>query len=219
MPIPKQIFQTFKTKKLSWITRYHVARLKRMNPEYEYHFYDDEMIIDFFKEEFPPEYLKAYQRITIGAAKADFFRYAVLYKKGGIYLDLDAKLIKPFRKFIFDDDEAVLSHEINDRYFVQWALMFAPGHPFLKKTLEMALDNIQQRRYPRDGHASTGPTVFSNAIRACLQENENIPYRLYGVYYNKDIREKYMLAKLALYRNKKNHWKKLQLQQDVISAE
>jgi mannosyltransferase OCH1-like enzyme len=82
MAIPKQIFQTFKTDKLPWLTRFHIKRMLKKNPEYQYHFYDDKRITEFFKDEFPPEYLKAYNRLTIGAAKADFFRYAILYKKG-----------------------------------------------------------------------------------------------------------------------------------------
>ena len=81
MAIPKQIFQTFKTAQLPWITKFHIKKMLKKNPEYEYHFYDDERVQKFFKEEFPPEYSKAYNRLTIGAAKADFFRYAILYKK------------------------------------------------------------------------------------------------------------------------------------------
>lgn len=217
MPIPKQIFQTFKSKKLSWITKYQVGRLKRMNPEYAYHFYDDEMILDFLKNEFPPKYLQAYNRLTIGAGKADFFRYAILYKKGGIYLDLDAKVIKPFREFVFDDDEAIISNEIDKNLFVQWALFFTPNHPFLEKTLKNVIVNIEERRYPNNSHATTGPPPFSNAIDDCLKENPAISYRLMGMYYNGTMKEKYKFAKIALYRNKRNHWRKLQLQREVIS--
>ena len=41
MSIPKNIFQTFKTKKLPLITRWHIWNMKRMNPEYQYFLYDD----------------------------------------------------------------------------------------------------------------------------------------------------------------------------------
>lgn len=217
MSIPKQIFQTFKNTNLSWITQYHIARLKRMNPEYAYHFYDDQMILGFLKNEFPPEYVQAYNRLMIGAGKADFFRYAILYKKGGVYLDLDAKVIKPFRDFVLDSDEAIISNEIDNSLFVQWALFFTPGHPFLEKTLKNVIINIQERTYPNNIHATTGPPPFSNAIRECLKNSPSASYRVMGMYYNGVIKEKYKLAKLAIYKNKKNHWKKLQLRQEVIS--
>lgn len=217
MPIPKQIFQTFRNKKLSWLTMYHIARLKRLNPEYAYYFYDDEMILEFLENEFPPEYLQAYNRLTIGAGKADFFRYAILYKKGGVYLDLDVKVIKPFRRFVLDDDQAIISNEIDKTLFVQWAMFFAPGHPFLKRTLENLIINIQERRYPHNIHATTGPVPFSDAIRECLKNNPNTPHRLMGMYYKGFMKEKYKLAKIVIYKNKKKHWKKLQLRQEVVS--
>ncbi|HET8572693.1 MAG TPA: glycosyltransferase [Edaphocola sp.] len=217
MPIPKQIFQTFRSRQLPWITMYHIARLKRLNPEYAYHFYDDEMILEFLENEFPSEYLRAYNRLTIGAGKADFFRYAVLYKKGGVYLDLDVKVVKPFREFVLDSDQAIISNEIDKRLFVQWAMFFVPGHPFLEKTLENIIINIQERRYPNNIHATTGPVPFSDAIRGCLGSEPHTPYRLMGVYYNGVMKEKYKLAKIAIYKHKKNHWKKLQLRQEVVS--
>jgi len=83
MAIPKQIFQTFKTDKLPWLTKFHIKRMLKKNPEYEYHFYDDNRIQTFFKDEFPPEYLKAYNRLTIGAAKADFFQICHSLQKRG----------------------------------------------------------------------------------------------------------------------------------------
>ncbi|MEO6149555.1 MAG: glycosyltransferase, partial [Mucilaginibacter sp.] len=111
MAIPKYIFQTFKTKKLPLITRWHIWNMKRQNPEYEYFLYDDEDIQEFFKKEFPEAYLKAYNQLTIGAAKADFFRYAILYKKGGVYLDIDSGMSKPLKYLIQPDDVALISKE------------------------------------------------------------------------------------------------------------
>ncbi|MGY0039768.1 glycosyltransferase family 32 protein [Pedobacter sp. NJ-S-72] len=89
MSIPKIIHQTFKTSKLPVITRWHIARFRKKNPEYSYEFYDDLRIEAFLLKEFDEDMLSLYKRINIGAAKADFFRYAVLYKKGGVYLDID----------------------------------------------------------------------------------------------------------------------------------
>ena len=168
MAIPKQIFQIFKSEKLPWLTRMHIKRMLRRNREYTYHFYDDERIEKFLLEEFPREYYVAYKSLTVGAAKADFFRYAILYKKGGIYLDIDCKLISRFRDFVKDSDEAIISIENNGDLYTQWALIFDVGHPFLKRTLELCLINIFEHRYPHDVHQTTGPTVFTHAIKEVL---------------------------------------------------
>lgn len=216
MAIPKQIFQTFKTDKLSFWVRWHVRKIKRKNPEYAYHFYDDAMIEAFIRDEFPPEYIHAYQRLTIGAAKADFFRYAVLYKKGGIYIDIDSGVKTPFRNFIHEHDHGIISLEKDKICFVQWALIFEAGHPFLKKTLEMMLDHIENHRYPNDVHATTGPSVFTKAISACLAENPEIPYREMGVDYEGCLKFKYSFNGFFLYKNKAEHWKQQQKNQAII---
>lgn len=137
MAIPKQIFQTFKTKKLPLLTRLHIWNMKRKNPEYLYFFYDDDDIEQFLSEEFPPQYINCYHRLTIGAAKADFFRYAILYKKGGIYLDVDSAITKPLRKLIQEKDEAIISVERHENLYVQWALIFSKNHPFFKKNIRI----------------------------------------------------------------------------------
>lgn len=216
MAIPKQIFQTFKTNHLPWLTRFHIKRMLKKNPEYEYHFYDDKKIQEFLEKEFPNEYLEAYNRLTIGAAKADFFRYAVLYKRGGIYLDIDSGLSKPLRDFIKEDDVALVTDEIPPTYFVQWGLAYASGHPFLKRTLEKVLENIEKNPFPHNVHKTTGPTVYTDAVKECLKENPEIPYRFMKPHYDNGMQFKYKLGKFFLYKDKSEHWKKKQLTQNII---
>jgi len=217
MAVPKQIFQTFKSKKLPWITKLHIWNMKRKNPEYCYFFYDDNDIQKFITNEFPPEYIESYNKLTIGAAKADFFRYAILYKKGGIYLDIDSAITKPLKELINDEDEAVISAERHANLYVQWGLIFNKNHPFLRKTLELMIDNIQTHRYPNNIHATTGPTVFSKAIKQSLKENPNIPYRLFdGIEFRGYLKFKYKLGKFFLYEKRAEHWKQKQKTQDII---
>ncbi|MDH6254236.1 mannosyltransferase OCH1-like enzyme [Chryseobacterium sp. H1D6B] len=217
MPIPKQIFQTFKSKKLPWLTQLHIWNMKRKNREYSYHFYDDHDIEKFITDEFPPEYIENYNKLTIGAAKADFFRYAVLYKKGGIYLDIDSAVTKPLKYLINEEDEAVISIERHAGLYVQWALIFNKNHPFLKKTLELMIDNIKTHRYPHNIHATTGPTVFSNAIDTSLKENPAIAYTLFdGIEFRGYLKFKYKLGKFFLYEKRAEHWKQKQITQDII---
>ncbi len=218
MAIPKNIFQTFRTAELPWITRFYIRRMRKKNPEWNYEFYDDDRILEFFREEFPEEYLRAYQLLTIGAAKADFFRYAVLYRKGGLYLDIDSYARSAFDTFLRSDDVAVISHENNPGLFCQWALIFDKEHPFLKRTLEKIMDNIIHHRYPHDVHSTTGPGVYSEAIREVLAENPQTPYRILGTDFEGHLRFKYKLGSLFLYRSKADHWKKQQLTKDIVRS-
>lgn len=215
MSIPKIIYQTFRTADLPFVTRWHIARLKKKNPDYQYEFYDDQRIENFIASIYSDEVLSLYQKIDIGAAKADFFRYAILYKRGGIYLDIDSLAVTPFKNFIKETDEALIAMESHPGICVQWAMVFAAGHPFLKKTMDLMLDNLRQNKYPNDVHRMTGPTVFTAAINACLKTDHTIAYRLMGIDYQGCFKFHYPMSKFFLYRGEQ-HWKKAQLNRTVL---
>jgi len=217
MSIPKIIHQTFKTSRLPWLTRWHISRFRKNNPEYSYEFYDDERIDTFLLEEFGKDILALYKRIDIGAAKADFFRYAVLYKKGGIYVDIDSAIIGRLDDFIDVNDQAVISAENNPEVFVQWALVYQANHPFLQKTIEMVVENIKCNRYPHDVHQMTGPTAYTKAINECITSLPDVSYRILGTDYEGHFKFKYPLSKL-LYQ-KGEHWKKVQLIKPVLKPQ
>ncbi|MFA9290442.1 MAG: glycosyltransferase family 32 protein [Solirubrobacteraceae bacterium] len=124
MSIPKIIYQTFKTSKLPLLTKWHIMRLKQKNPNYTHEFYDDARIEKFIKEEFEPEIYNLYKKINIGATKADFFRYAILYKKGGIYLDIDSLFLTKLNEIILHNDNAIICLDTQNAHYVQWALFF-----------------------------------------------------------------------------------------------
>lgn len=217
MSIPKIIHQTFKTDKLPFITRWHISRFRKRNPEYTYEFYDDNRISSFIQEHFDEEVFQQYQRLNIGAAKADFFRYAVMLKKGGVYLDVDSAIKTHLDNFILPEDVALISREHHQDFFVQWALIYEPGHPFMQKTLDLVLDNIRNNTHPHNVHKMTGPEAYSTAVNACLAENPNIPYRILGYDYNDHLRFKFPLNKL-MYTDREEHWKTKQIKSTVLKS-
>lgn len=208
MSIPKVIYQTFKNDKLPLINRLAIKWLKFRNKEYRYEFYDDERIQTFILEEYGGYILELYNRLNIGAAKADFFRYAILLKKGGVYLDIDAYVPGRLGHIIRPDDHAVISREGFPDRFVQWALIYEAGHPFLKKTLEIVIENIEKNAFPTSVHLMTGPTPYSKAILTCIGDDPNIPYRIFGQDYEKTIKARLPLSR-QLYKGS-HHWKKME---------
>lgn len=217
MAIPKIIYQTFKNNKLPFLTKWHIYNLKRRNPEYEYQFYNDERISEFIFNEFGIEIFDLYKRINIGAAKADFFRYAILYKKGGIYLDIDSLSITKLDDFILPTDAAIISLESHLEYYVQWALIFEPGHPILKNTLDIVIDNLKTNRYPNDVHKMTGPAAYSLAIKECKKNSLQNNFREIGIDYEGKFKFHYRLSKFFLYGMfRKDHWRKMQLEMPIL---
>ena len=165
MVIPKNIYQSWHTKKLHSKVQEHVIEvLKKNNPDYTHEIYTDEEIDKYVHDNFDGEIVECYDKIDIIVAKVDFWRYLILYKQGGIYLDIDSSINKPIKDFIKEDDEAFITRESGDKFYAQWALFFAKEHPIMKKTIELVVDNIKNNRHPHDIHKMTGPTVFTRAV-------------------------------------------------------
>ena len=96
--IPKLIWQTLKQTPL---TEKHVTiGLKKRNIGWQYALYNDNELEYFMDEKCAkhwPDYVKAYHMLNpvVGAAKADMFRYCILWMYGGVYVDYDSDCKQP----------------------------------------------------------------------------------------------------------------------------
>ena len=167
MEIPKIIHQTWYKKDLPSNIKNNIEKIKKINPDYEYKFYDDNDILTFIKNNCDSRTLKAYNKLTIGASKADLFRYLILYKEGGIYLDIDSMINKNLDSLI-EGKSAVISREENKGYFLQWMMIFCKEHPVLKKVIEKTINNILEDK-EKDIVFLTGPWgPYTDGIKEVL---------------------------------------------------
>jgi mannosyltransferase OCH1-like enzyme len=68
-----------------------------MNPDFDFVLMDDEQCRDFIRDNFDKKTLEAYDSLVPGAYKADLWRYCILYKYGGIYLDIKLRSADDFK--------------------------------------------------------------------------------------------------------------------------
>ena len=192
--IPKIIHQVyFNDKNLPEEIRQNITTLKKMNSDWEYRLYDDDKMQAYVSDHYP-EVLKYYNQINpkYGAAKADFFRYLVIYREGGVYLDIKSSLSKPLNEIIKPDDCYILArwpdttgkHFYEGKFvdeFQQWHIIATAGHPFLKAVIENVCLNI--KKYNPFLHSkgfwgvltTTGPIAYTLSILPILDEHK---YRL-----------------------------------------
>jgi hypothetical protein len=118
---------------------------------WEYRFYTDQDCEDFIEQHFPSEVLEAYRALLPGAFKADLFRYCVLLICGGIYADIDVMLDSTLDIAIAADVGFMVPiDKPKTRSGAQtclWngLLASSPGHPFLAKALETAVNTVRNR--------------------------------------------------------------------------
>jgi len=177
--IPKKIYQTWENKNIPDKIQQKINEMMEVNPEYSHELYDDSDRFFFIKENYGKQVSDAYESLNLGVAKADLWRYAILYKNGGIYLDLDSQIYSNLNSLIHENDKALISREGNPNTFVQWCLMFDKNHPILENTLKRCVYNILNKT-TNDIFELTGPIAFSNAIRDVLS-----PLKL-DLYYTDD---------------------------------
>lgn len=198
--IPKIIHQTYYHKNLPPEIQQNVDYLKSLNPDWEYRLYDDDDIEAYIHTHYP-KLLSIYKRInpTYGAAKADFFRYLLVYNEGGLYLDIKSSLAMPLSEVLLPTDRYLLSHWQNEPgqihanlghqngvnhvfgEFQQWYIVAAKGHPFLKAVIENVCNNIE--KYNPFIHDTgqwgtlnlTGPIAYTAAISPLLDKH---PHRI-----------------------------------------
>jgi mannosyltransferase OCH1-like enzyme len=232
--IEKNIFQSWHTKEVHPSVQEIIDRSKSLNPDYTYHLYTDEDMDTFVNEHYQGEIADCYNRLNIIVAKVDFWRYLVLYKYGGVYLDMDASIERPLDTLIKETDTAIISPEKNPVAYVQWALIFKKEHPILKRVIDIVVNNIKTNQHVNNILAMTGPYAYAQAINQIHRllyrtviphsritpetdhtfEKRGISYRIYGVDYNTYFCFKHKATDF-LNANKK-HWMDEQREKPIL---
>ena len=195
---------------------------KKICPEFEYRFYQDEDCVKFIKDNFENNVLDAYNCINpeYSAARADIFRYCVLYIYGGVYLDIKSKIKLDLKTIIDSNDECILLEgDFYIRYitelrllnnfpmYEQWALIFKPGHPYLKECIDQIVINFNNRYIPSGNSKTkilklTGPELYSKSIHNYRKRNDYFHkdkiYNIFDIFDYSPIQHKKIL-----YANKK----------------
>ena len=167
MDIPRIVHQTYVTTTLPSPTLKVISKMKEHNPEFKFILYDDNAMDLFMKNNFQGRVYDCFLALNIGAAKADLWRYCVLYKIGGVYLDIDAQITGSLNELIGNEEEAIISREKNMGSFLQWMLVYPPAHEIMKRTIELCCERIENR-VNNIIHA-TGPAVYTEAINEVIQ--------------------------------------------------
>ena len=200
MPIPKVIYQSWKTKKLPEYAQKNAELLKKLNPEYEYVLYDDNDCRKFLLDNFGKNYLNAFDALIPGAYKCDFWRYAILYVKGGVYMDIDLTPLVPFSTILPNTAELV---SVTDRHvngypgIYQAFIATIPQHPIMLNCLQFTFSNIVNRIELSHNLSITGPALMAVAMNIYFGRNTTNSDLPPGIYQK---------GKIILYKSSLTHF-------------
>jgi mannosyltransferase OCH1-like enzyme len=136
---------------------------RRMAPDHEFRFMDDDACDDFVRTHYPGRIFEAYMSLNIGAARADVWRILVLLKHGGVYLDIDATLVAPISTVIRPDMPHLFLLPRN-AFVTNFFLACAPGDPVMEALVAETIDRVEARR-ESSIMSLTGPMVVDLVVR------------------------------------------------------
>ena len=121
---PKTLYRTYYD--LNLVKKFknaHSLTLKK-NKDLKEIIFDDQMVENYIKDNYSQRIYNAYNMINkdYGACKADFFRYLVIYKEGGIYLDIKSMLQQNIDKEI-NENKLIISKGRYDPYPFKYGLL------------------------------------------------------------------------------------------------
>ena len=178
--IPLIIYQTWHTKNLPPLMENAVNKIKLLNPRFNYQLFDDYDCREFIKNNFHISVLHAYDSLIPGAYKADLWRYCILYKKGGIYLDIKYIPHNGFR-FISLTEKEHFVYDIDGINIYNALMVTKPNNKILLKAIYKIVDNVKNKVYGTSCLQPTGPVLLKEA---CNDEDNNIV----------DMKHKYYLS-------------------------
>lgn len=178
--IPKIIHQTWKTKEIpkKWLA--FEQKVKTLNPNWEYRLWTDVDNDNFVKNEYP-DFYNIYNGFSRGIMKADVIRYLIMYKIGGVYLDLDYEVLQPFD---FGNHTIVLpknrSITYGDEQDELGNCIFAsePGHRFWADVIADLKSNPPITDNYSEVINATGPGLLTRIFKANNYTDIYLPDRL-----------------------------------------
>lgn len=165
--IPKFIHQTAKTAELDERSARLQAIVRKLHPDWTYKLWTDADNDAFVRAEYPAFY-PVFAGFPKNIMRADVIRYLLMDKLGGLYLDTDYEMLRPFDwldhtavvAWESDDDRGPNTRQLGNALFAA-----TPGHVYFRRLIE-ALAAHGPPPPDADVLSTTGPAFITAVYRA-----------------------------------------------------
>ena len=174
--IPLQVFQTYK-RNMNYNVLQGMKLLRDKNTEFKFYFYDDEDMKKFIVLNFDEEVLNAFNSLKSNSYKADLFRYCILYKYGGIYLDIkfvmedNLSLKELLNDNVYVVDDTICTREFKEydntigEFIYQIILVSKPENIIFSQAIQKIVDRTKNYCVGKNPLDITGPNFFGNLLK------------------------------------------------------
>lgn len=157
----------------------------RHHPGWDIHLWTDgnlpklanQRLYDAAADYVPPE--------NIGQFRADIARYELLWRFGGVYVDIDFEALKPIDRLL-DGVDCFAAWEIQDRWIANGFMGCVPKHPFVGRLIGELPASVERLRGNRPNRSS-GPQYLTRLYRQDPTQMTVFPTWLFYPYLYSDI--------------------------------
>ena len=154
---------------------------KTLNPDYKLKYWSHADCLEFLKTEFDDDiYYETFIALQPYSYKCDFFRFCLIYKRGGFYSDWKQRCIIPLDDIEKNNTlEWISCLDMGNGYARYYKCMGTgffgsrPNHPVLKSAIEQIIENVKLKFYGNSCLDPTGPFLFGNAFKKNKNEMKN----------------------------------------------
>ena len=194
---PKTIFQLWHSPEdvsEQMIQRTEV--LKKQHPDFKYHLFFLDTAREFIRENFESKVLAAFDSIIPFAFKSDLWRYCILYKCGGIYLDMKYECTNGFRFSQLDTTQEYYVFDVNQTSIYNGFIVAKPNNRIFLHTINQIVKHTRERFYGENDLVVTGPGLLGQMVPEVVKreirfQHQCLNYNKYILYLNIPILKVY----------------------------
>lgn len=167
--IPLVCYTVWHTNSLPPKMQSNYERLCEMNPEIRFELFDEDKCRKFIDENYDKDVLDAYDRLVPSSYKSDLWRFCILYRNGGIYMDIKYITTNGFRlielcekeHFVLDRD----NYWENNQMGIYTALFSVkPRNKMLRACIQQITHNTENYYYGYNALYPTGPGLLGSVF-------------------------------------------------------
>ena len=145
----------------------NIYALLKSNPEFDYYLYSDEKSAEYIRKNYDEDVISAFETLKPGAFKSDLWRYCILYKTGGVYMDIKYNTVEPLISLI----QKTPAIYVRDRDFFgelkcvyNGVMASPPGNEIFKHCIDDVVRNCKLKLYNSYAADVTGPCVLGRMM-------------------------------------------------------
>jgi len=166
--VPLVVYRSWITEDLPKGMYDAVQKTIAMTPEFDNQFFTDADCLKFIEEEFKdePNVANAFRCLKPGAFQSNLWRCCILYKKGGVYINIPAVLHIPLIDVLKDHPTIFIRDHKMAPCAAIWDgfMSSAPGNIIFKRCIDAIVENCKTRNYGTTALDVTGPCLLGKIV-------------------------------------------------------